>query len=1029
MRNFLWILATLLSVSVTAAEFEAESGKSISGQGVITNKPGASGSKVIKLAGNKTSHKFRPQADTPADLVMEFTSDKVTGMQIRLFAYSPHTGSDSFYYAVNDGPIQECHLGIHPQGKEKNMGNFSFKKGVNTLKIWTREYGVLLDKFMLKEIQMPRISKSLKMQDAVMNNDRVELTDGGIRLKSGVKAERGSLAKTGDVEFTVTLPPGRYWLTARSSISQEGYEKIKRLNKFASPRTDVAVGNQFVPRLCIFVPWSKPELYHSKLAKFTFDGTPQKIKFFLPEDVTLKQVDITPYTPPAIPPKALAWKPTVQLPANHPRLLLTEELLPQIRKNLTVGENAPVWQAVQEAAAQPLKIQEPEEWMRYVGKVNPVLVQKAFVAMMKEDKALAREVIELTDSYLQKVYFGNMLDVTRELGATLYSAAYVYDWCYQYLTPAERQRISKRMVELADDMECGWPPFIQSIINGHGNEHQMTRDLFSMAVAIYDENPLPYQLIAYRMTQELTPAHTYEYAAGRHNQGMSYGLSRFACDMMGAWNAKRTWNFKLFGDTLEKVPYMWVYMRLPNGEMMRDGDDFIAYQQRGTGKYWGNAGTLFLCYTYNNDPILKGETLRMGNPAWQRTLFLLFNDPNLKAQPDRSSLPLTYMAKEPYPAMIARTGWDFGEKANEVIVFHTGAGLNSHNHQHLNSGDFQIWYRGIVAADLGSYFYYGTPYDMQFNKQSVSHNVMLVKDPANPNDNGGQRYPAYSPSRMEDMEKTRVGYTLASGFGPDAKLPLYSYMKTDLAKAYPNGKLQFYDRTFITLNNSDDTAPMTVLVADRISAAAKYKKYWQLNSFTVPEEVDGSFEILSENGEGKLTLTPVYPAVNHEILSGKASHSVFGKQYEAPRYELPEANGSRLMLTPVKSAQEDRFLNVIQLTRSGKKALQPAVRTVKDAEYIYIGNWVVVRNPAGGKIDKVEKLVVKAGNNVLVTDLAPGKYEVSNLGGLEVDKNGLLFFRAEKDAVHTVKPVRSIRKMLDNSKALAPKVIPAKINF
>ena len=171
---------------------------------------GASGSKVIKLAGNKTSHKVRPQANTPADLLMQFKSPAATGAQILLFAYSPDTGRDSFYFSVNDGPIQECHLGIHPQGRTKDMGKFSFKKGVNTLKIWTREYGVLLDKFTLKEIQMPRISKSLKMQDAVMNNDRVELTDGGIRLKSGVKAERGSLAKTGDVEFTVTLPPGRY---------------------------------------------------------------------------------------------------------------------------------------------------------------------------------------------------------------------------------------------------------------------------------------------------------------------------------------------------------------------------------------------------------------------------------------------------------------------------------------------------------------------------------------------------------------------------------------------------------------------------------------------------------------------------------------------------------------------------------------------------------------------------------------------------------------------------------------------------
>ncbi|MBO5688858.1 MAG: hypothetical protein J6S73_02925, partial [Lentisphaeria bacterium] len=576
---------------------------------------------------------------------------------------------------------------------QRDLGIFNFEKGDNTLKFWTRESRMELDRFTMQAVKMPRKLQVMDLQKAVLNTDRVEFSNGGITVKAGAEAVKADVRKQGDVEFTVKAAPGRYWLIAETSISQEGYDKIKKLNKFASPRTNVMVGDQYRPKLCIFVPWSRPEFYRSKLAKFDFDGTSQKVKLTLPPHVTLKKLFIQPYTPPAIPPKVLAWKPTVQPPKDRPRLLLTADILPQIRKNLTVAENAAVWRSVQANASRPLKIDEPEEWMRYVHRVNPILVQKAFVALINDDKALAREVIELTDGYLKRVEFGNMLDVTRELGATLHSAAYVYDWCYKYMTPAERIRMSKRMVELADDMECGWPPFLQNIVNGHGNEHQMTRDLFSVAVAIYDENPLPHQILAYRMTQELTPMHTYEYAAGRHNQGMSYGLSRFACDMMGAWNAKRTWNFKLFGDTLAKVPYMWVYMRLPNGELMRDGDDFMAYQQQPKPneppRYWSNSGTFFLCYSYNADPILKGETFRMGKPPFGGAVpFLAFNDPNIKAQPDRSSLPLTYMAKEPYPAMIARTGWDFGKQANDAIVFHTGAGLNSYNHQHLNSGDF-----------------------------------------------------------------------------------------------------------------------------------------------------------------------------------------------------------------------------------------------------------------------------------------------------------------------------------------------------
>ena len=1009
---------------LNAAEFEAESGNSPSGGAAVAERKDASGGKIVRMRG-KTNAKNRPALDTPADWVVEFPSDKASGMNIELKAYSPDTNSDSIFWSLNGSPIKEAHFGIHPEGTVYRFGVLPFKKGVNTMKFWTREVRLELDKFTLTEKVLPRPSKTVDIKTVSVNDARVERDADGIRLKPGVQAEPGEIGKTGDVEFTVTLPPGRYWLHTISTISDAGFQKIKKVNKFGSPRTDVAVGDQLKKQLCIMVAWGNRKGYNARLGKFTFTGEPQKVKFFLPPEVTLKNIIITPYTPPRVPAQVLKWKPTVLPPADRPRLLVTSDILPTIRKNLTVGENAPIWERIQRSAARKITVKIPPAGYDY--KIELAIIEKAFTALMKQDKQLAREAIEAVDQYLQGVNFGNMLDITREIGRAIYTASYVYDWCYDEMKPEERDRIRANMMRLADDMECGWPPYLQSIVNGHGNENQMTRDLFSMAVAIYNEDPIPYRIIAYRMINELSPVHTYEYAAGRHNQGTSYGLSRFACDMMGAWNAKRTWKYKLFGDTIARVPYMWLYTRLPNGEMMRDGDDFIAYQQRV--HYWGNLGTFFYCYTYNDDPYLKGETLRMGNPGHMGYLFLLFNDPNMKAEPDRSSLPLTYMAKDPYPAMVARTGWDFGDQANDAIVYLTGGGLNSYNHQHLNAGDFQIWYRGIVAADLGSYFYYGTPYDMNFNKQSISHNVMLVRDPNDPKDNGGQVYKSRSPDRLEDMEKTRHGRTLGAGFGPDKKLPLYSYLKSELVQAYPTGKLSAYERTVFVLNNGEAEAPMTVIVADRIAASAKYKKYWQINSFTPAKPVDDAFEILSLNGEGKLTLHTLYPKVSHEILSGKASHSVFGKQYEAPREELAEAKGSRLMLSPVNAAEEDRFLNVMQLARSGHAVAKPAAAKIPGgAEVISVGKWRVVRDPAGGKLTGAT-LDVPAGTDVLVSDLKPGKYEVTGLGGREVDANGLFFFRAHRAGKYTVKPVSTIAKPIDDSQSLAPYVKPTKINW
>ena len=337
-----FLLLATACLWLDAAEFEAETGKSPSGGAVVVSRSGASGGKVVRMNG-RTSTKNRPTPDMPADWVMEFPAEQPCGMNIELQAYSPDTNSDSVFWSINNGPIKEAHFGIHPEGTVYRFGVLPFKKGANTMRFWTRETRLQLDKFILTEKKMPRPSKVIPAAQLTFNSARAERDADGIRLKPGVQAEPGSPAKTGDVECTVTLPPGRYMLNTISTISEAGFQKIKKVNKFGSPRTDVAVGDQFKPALCIMVAWGNRKGYHAKLGKFTFTGQPQKIKFFLPPEVTLKSVIITPYTPPAIPPAVLKWEPTVKLPAGHPRLLVTADLLPTVRKNRTVGENAPVW--------------------------------------------------------------------------------------------------------------------------------------------------------------------------------------------------------------------------------------------------------------------------------------------------------------------------------------------------------------------------------------------------------------------------------------------------------------------------------------------------------------------------------------------------------------------------------------------------------------------------------------------------------------------------------------------------------------
>ena len=139
---------------------------------------------------------------------------------------------------------------------------------------------------------------------------------------------------------------------------------------------------------------------------------------------------------------------------------------------------------------------------------------------MTGEETPGREAVALTRGYLAAVEFGNLLDITREIGRAIYSAALVYDWCYPLMTSDDRESIRGDLMRLSDDMEIGWPPFKQIIVNGHGNEAQVNRDLLCMAIAIYDEDPVPYRYCAFRMLEELVPMRRFEYQSPRHNQGV-----------------------------------------------------------------------------------------------------------------------------------------------------------------------------------------------------------------------------------------------------------------------------------------------------------------------------------------------------------------------------------------------------------------------------------------------------------------------------------------------------------------------------
>lgn len=778
---------------------------------------------------------------------------------------------------------------------------------------------------LLPVLSMPLAAADLRFEaeNAARDSRCHEVAD---RRFSGGKAIAGDAA---ELTFHFNIPAaGRYRLIAGVRAEKELLATIRndRDNR-NSPRLGLRIdAGEWRRPVAIFTHERHQPDRQREIATPVWDAGLHSVKVKLPAGLTLDHLTLRPFAPSPIPEAARLYQPPVLPPPEHPRLLVTPQLLPELRRRLNQAENRPVWEKLLAAARQRDHYRPRTNGTGNNDRELEKAVQaKALAGLLADDATLRREAVALFLPYLRQVYFDNMTDVTRQIGHLILTGSMLFDWCHGELSAADRSDIARRLTALAELTEIGNPPFRQMVVNGHGNEMQFTRDYLAMGIAIYEENPQPYRLGTYRFLEEIVPMHRYEYQSQWHNQGVSYGIVRFSGDVIASLLYRRMAGYEAFGRALADVPYSWLYLRLPDGTMFRDGDDFYMTNQRG--KYSSNYESTFLTAAYTGDPVLKGESHRQGMGDWEfrnPVLYLLLNDPAVKPQPDHRQLPLTRLLPEPYPAMLARTGWQMGEKSRDVLCFVKGAGYQSVGHQHLDAGAFQLYYRGLQAVDLGIYFHFGSPYDRNFNKRSIAHNTLLVFDPEEnwgrlAND-GGQQYfcgwpTGMSPASLAEMrEKSRNGARLGAAAGPDRQAPDFSFLKSDLAAAY-TGKIRQYVRTAIFLNLKNAAHPAALLIFDRVARAnPAHQAYFLLNTLSRPKQIAPD-QLLAQYGDGQLHATFLQPSgpLRFEMATGLESRRVFGKEFDVPATGLPEENGTRTMVSaPDETQPETQFLAVLQ---------------------------------------------------------------------------------------------------------------------
>ncbi len=646
--------------------------------------------------------------------------------------------------------------------------------------------------------------------------------------------------------------------------------------------------------------------------------------------------------------------------------------------------------------------------------------------LIRPDARLARETIDETRRLLEAYRLPKISDAARDSGRMMVTAAIVYDWMYEHLTAEDKEVFARELIRLAGTLECGYPPIRQGAVTGHSSEAMIMRDLISAGIALYDEYPEMYELGAGRFFREHVPARNWFYPGHAYHQGDSYGPTRMTWDAFAAWIFRRLGAGDIFSPEQRFVPYQFIYMRRPDGQLLRSGDTFK--HSAPLGEVWPIGEAAGLPASYYGDPYLLDEYLRNHSMIGNNWIFeFLWRDTALQPRPV-SELPLARYCGAPFGWMYARTGWD----SNAAIVEMKINEYNFCNHQHLDAGAFQIYYKGALAIDSGLYTgsggRYGSPHNRNYYWRTIAHNSLLIYDPEENfgaegyGNDGGQRLPNRrgEPATLQSLLKDgyRTGRILAHGFGPDPLAPEYAYLKGDIAQAY-SSKAESVQRSFVFLNLGQENAPAALVVRDTVVAAnPAHGKYWLLHSIEEPRiGAGGVIEIdRAENGQsGRLIAVALEPAAdNREIrkIGGPGKEFwVFGQNYpnepETDRQKRSQEPGAwRIEISPRQPAKEDGYLVAMLITDRERPAALP-IETLAAPGFLgcRIGDRAVFFSTGEPAARSEARFELPPGvNKALALDLAPGQWRIEREGEEAADasvslESGALYIDCSPGAV------------------------------
>ncbi len=627
-------------------------------------------------------------------------------------------------------------------------------------------------------------------------------------------------------------------------------------------------------------------------------------------------------TPRILPPKGV-----------HPRLMMTPNTLPRIRKDLSHPDHEVAYKLFMERVKVPFVI---DGTFSFDPKMLEAIRAKAAAYPLLDDEARGREAIDLILQILRNFYISPRGDICRAYGAIMYAAACVYDWTYALLSPDEREEIVFLCQnQLGPYFEVGFPPSKQGMVTGHGSEAQIFRDWLSLGIATYDEYPDIYLFVAGRIQDHAVPARNFYFRSGSHWQGSSYGPVRYMCDLTFETLIHCMTDGKehYCDDVMKEAAITFACNIRADGEPFREGDDAAGKgKSYVTYRYYTNA---FLASALYRDPMLRDYALSVSSAPLPTVAldFLLLDDPTVGRLDYRTHMPRVRYCPSPRGQYVAH------HSSGASVYFKVGEAFSC-NHEWKDCGVFMIYYKGSLASAANCYEYttvsgelfnYGSPLDFRYNKQTISCNCMLVYDPDEDVDprwgnSGGQLVDTWSNREVGTLEEwmSRPMFNrskiLFHADQADANGYLsYCLLGADLSNAYSD-KVTDYRRTSLAVATNDEARPLAVFIYDRlVTRDPAAEKTWQMHTMG-KYEINGKRAVTRHQKGGCLVLDSLLPtAAKLDVIGNETERFIIrgenlAEACDPEQQPVREDGRGRLTVSPTESAEVDYFLQAMYVT-------------------------------------------------------------------------------------------------------------------